>query len=222
VAQFLESIQYIGQITRYMVQGVGITLGLYAITIVFSIPLGILGALGKVSNHKYLSRFLGFYTWVFRGTPLMLQLFFIYFGLPNIPYIGLRLDQFQASVITFILNYAAYFIEIFRGGILSIDKGQYEAAKALGLSYYLTMWKIILPQTIRNVLPAISNEAITLVKDTALVSAIGLGDLLRNGKEIALRDFSVFPFVVAAVFYLFFSSIVVTVFRNLEKKYSFE
>lgn len=208
---------YIINISGFILKGSLITLQLYIVTIIFSIPLGIISAIGKISKYKALNLIISFYTWVFRGTPLLLQLFFFYYGLPVL---GITLSPFAAAAITFILNYGAYFTEIFRAGIQSIDKGQYEAAHCLGMSYKQTMTRIILPQTIKRVLPPLSNEAITLVKDTALVAAIGMGDLLRAAKQIVTRDFSISPFVLAAVFYLLFTTIIVTVFRIMEKKYS--
>lgn len=213
---------YYINITKFILEGCVITLQLYAVTIIFSIPLGVLCALGKISKHTLLQKLLGIYTWVFRGTPLLLQLFFAYFALPHIPVIGpyLKLGQFQAAAITFILNYAAYFTEIFRGGIQSIGKGQYEAAKVLGMTYRQTMARIILPQTVRRVLPPTSNEAITLVKDTALIATIAMGDILRAAKEISSRDFTVSPYVIAALIYLALTSVVVMVFRKLEQKFS--
>ncbi|NLK96726.1 MAG: amino acid ABC transporter permease [Epulopiscium sp.] len=202
----------------YIIKGSINTLELYGITILLSIPLGVLGALGKVSKSKLLSSVIGFYTWIFRGTPLLLQLFFIYFGLPH--FLGITFDKFEAASITFVLNYGAYFTEIFRGGIISIDKGQYEAAKVLGMTYSQTMRRIILPQTIRRVLPATSNEAITLVKDTALVAAISMDDLLRNANQIVAREFTIIPFVIAGAIYLLLTSVIVWIFNKLEQKYS--
>ncbi|TCO74601.1 amino acid ABC transporter permease [Marinisporobacter balticus] len=208
---------YITNITGFILQGSIITLKLYAVTIIFSIPLGVVCALGKISKSKGIKVLLELYTWIFRGTPLLLQLFFTYYGLPIF---GIKLTQFQAASLTFIFNYGAYFTEIFRGGIESIDKGQYEAAKALGLNYRQTMMKIILPQALKRVLPPTSNEAITLIKDTALVAAIGMGDILRAAKEVLTRDFKITSFVVAGVIYLLLTSVVVIFFKKLEKKYS--
>ncbi|RCW40917.1 MULTISPECIES: amino acid ABC transporter permease [unclassified Halanaerobium] len=208
---------YILNVSSYILEGSIVTFKLYIITAVFSVLLGVLGALGKISKFKFLQTILGIYTWIFRGTPLLLQLFFAYYGLPVI---GITLQPFPAAVLTFIINYAAYFTEIFRAGIESIDKGQYEAAQVLGLNYRQTMTRIIIPQTIKRVLPPTSNEAINLVKDSALVAAIGLGDLLRAAKVAVTRDFSIVPFIIAAVFYLLISSVIVTVFRKLEQKYS--
>lgn len=204
-------------VTGFILKGSLISLELFLIVAVFSIPLGILVAVGKISSIKPLRVVLSLYTWAFRGTPLLLQLFFTYFGLPVM---GIRLEPLTAASIAFTTNYAAYLAEIFRAGIESIDKGQFEAAKALGMSYGQTMIKIIIPQAVRNVIPAVCNESINLIKDTALVAAIGIGDLLRAAKEIVTRDFTITPFMIAAVIYLFITSILVAVFRNIEKKYS--
>lgn len=204
-------------ITAYILKGSIFTIELYFATIIFCLPLGVIGALIKVSNLKILSKIVDIYTWFFRGTPLLLQLFFTYFGLPII---GIRFSPFTAAVLTFSLNYGAYFTEIFRSGIQSIDKGQYEAAKVLGMNYRQTMRKIILPQAFKRIIPPTCNEGITLVKDTALVAAIGLQDLLRAAREIVTRDFTIAPFFIAAIIYLIFTSFIVMAFKKLEKKYS--
>ena len=144
---------YLLDTTTYILQGAGITLRLFALTLIFSLPLGFLGAVGKVSGRRVLTLPLGLYTSVVRGTPLLLQLFFVYYGLPlMIP--ALRFERFTAAALTFIINYAAYFVEIFRGGIQSIDRGQYEAARVLGMTYRQTMVCIVLPQTLKRVLKA--------------------------------------------------------------------
>jgi polar amino acid transport system permease protein len=203
----------------YILQGCTTTLKLFALTLAFSMPLGFICAMGKTSSLAPLRMLMGFYTSVVRGTPLLLQIFFVYYGLPIfIP--GLRLERFSAALLTFIINYGAYFTEIFRGGIQSIDKGQYEAAQVLGMNYRKTMGKIILPQTLKRVLPPVANEAITLVKDTALVVVLGIGEVLRNSKEIVARDFTISPFIIAAVIYLILNYGVVLIFRKLENKYS--
>ncbi|MCB2339745.1 amino acid ABC transporter permease [Clostridium estertheticum] len=204
-------------ITSYILKGGLLTIEVYVATIIFSIPLGILGALIKVSSLKVLNKAVDIYTWLFRGTPLLLQLFFTYFGLPII---GIKLSPFVAAALTFSLNYGAYFTEIFRSGIQSIDKGQYEAAKVLGMSYRQTMTKIILPQAFKRIIPPMCNEGITLIKDTALLAAIGLQDILRAAREIVTRDFTITPFIIAAIIYLIFTSVVVMAFKKLEKKYS--
>ncbi|WP_018247749.1 amino acid ABC transporter permease [Orenia marismortui] len=209
---------YILDITKFILGGLTVTLKLYIVTAIFCLPLGIILALAKSSKFKVLNRILGIYTWIFRGTPLLLQLFFIYYGLPII-FESLTLTPFLAASITFVINYSAYLTEIFRAGIGSINDGQYEAAHALGMNYRQTMTRIIIPQAIRRVIPPICNEAINLVKDTALVVTIGMGDLLRSAKEVVTRDFTITPFIVAAIFYLLISSIIVSVFKRIEDKY---
>jgi polar amino acid transport system permease protein len=204
---------YIARTGAYIAAGCSITVELWLVTMAFALPLAVLLALGRISRRKILARGLELYSWIFRGTPLLLQLFFVYYGLSIF---GLSLPPFLAAAITFVLNYAAYLMEIFRAGIESIDRGQREAAKALNMSYRQTMRRVILPQAARRVLPPLSNEAINLVKDTALVSVIGMGDLLRSAKEVFSRDFSVIPFAIAAAVYLAMTSLIVLIFHKLE------
>ena len=206
---------YIIATTGYILSGCGLTLKLFAVTVLGSVPISILFALGRVSGPKLLDKSLGIYAWIFRGTPLLLQLFFIYYGLSIF---GISLTPFTAASLTFIINYTAYMMEIFRSGIQSIDRGQYEASKALNMSYWQTMKRIILPQAFKRTLAPSCNEAITLVKDTALVIVIGMGDLLRSAKEVFTRDFRITPFIIAALIYLVLTSGVIGVFRQLEKK----
>ena len=200
----------------YILTGLKLTAGLYMVTMGLSLPLGILLSLVRVSKkHKFLNGLLQIYTWIFRGSPLLLQLFFVYYGLPIF---GIVLSPFAAATVTFVINYAAYFCEIFRGSILGIDPGQYEAAKVLGMKYRQTMWRIILPQALITALPPLSNEWISLIKDTSLVSAIGMADILRKSKEIVGREFIISPFFLCAGIYLVVSSVVVIFFKQLEKK----
>jgi len=199
----------------YIAKGLNITLRLYIITVIFSIPLGLLLAFGELSKFSFLKKLVTFYTWIFRGTPLLLQLFFMYYGLPVM---GITFSPLTAASITFIINYSAYLCEIFRGSIQGIDKGQYEATKVLGFGYWKTMFRIILPQALRTALPPLSNEAIALVKDTSLVSVIGTAEILRNAKEIVTRDFSITPFFICGVFYLALSTIILLIFKKLEKR----
>lgn len=199
----------------FILAGMKLTINLYIITMIFSLPLGIILSLGRVSKSSLLNNSIQIYTWIFRGTPLLLQLFFVYYGLPVF---GVTLSPFTAASITFIVNYTAYFCEIFRGSILGIDQGQYEAAKVLGMNYYQTMKRIILPQALVTALSPLSNEAITLIKDTSLVSAIGMAEILRNSKEIVTRDFSITPFIICAILYLLLSTVVVIFFKKMEKK----
>jgi polar amino acid transport system permease protein len=159
----------------------------------------------------------GIYIWLLRGTPLMLQLLFFYFALPGF---GLMLSDFPAALAAFALNYAAYFAEIFRAGIQAIDRGQYEAAKTLGMTYAQTMRHIILPQVVRHILPPAGNEIITLVKDTSLIYVLAMNDLMRITRSIVQRDFNTAPFVAAAAFYLGMTLILTWIFKELEERHS--
>jgi polar amino acid transport system permease protein len=208
---------YVLSSTVFILQGSVLTIELFSITILFSIPLGVILAILKISKFQILRIIIGFYTWVFRGTPLLLQLFFTYYGLAVL---GISLEPFTAAALTFVINYSAYLTEIYRAGIESIDKGQYEAAKALNMNYFQTLRRIILPQMVRRTIPPTCNEAISLVKDTALVVVIGMGDLLRTAKEIFTRDFAITPFMIAAVIYLMMTTVIVYFFRKMEDKYS--
>ncbi|MGI6423866.1 MAG: amino acid ABC transporter permease [Tepidanaerobacteraceae bacterium] len=211
-------IDYIFRLMPAMISGLDTTLSVFSLTLIFSIPLGVLVALGRLSNIKPLQALLHLYIWVMRGTPLLLQIVFVFFGLPIV---GITFDRFPAAMIAFIFNYAAYFGEIFRGGIDSIDKGQYDAAKVLGFNTVQTYTKIILPQMIKIVLPSVANEVITLVKDTALVYVVGLGELLRAGKIASNRDASLVPLVMVGVFYLVLTAVLTAIFKKLEDRYSY-
>jgi len=203
-----------------MMDGAYVTLQMFFITLVLSLPLGLLLSLVRMSKYKPLSFLVETYIWLMRGTPLMLQLLFVYYALPLIPYIGIKLPDFSAAIVAFVLNYAAYFAEIFRGGIQSIERGQYEASKVLGMTYVQTMRRIILPQMLKRVLPPISNETITLVKDTSLVYVLAMNDLLRTARNIVQREFDMTPFVIAAVFYLAMTLVLTWMFNKLEKRYA--
>lgn len=206
-----------------MLQGSLTTISIFAITIMASLPLGFAFTLMARSKIGIIKGFAEVYIYVLRGTPLMLQLMFVYFGLPLLPVVGIYMtfDRFTAACIAFGLNYAAYFAEIFRGGLLAIDKGQYEAAKVLGLTRFETMTRVVIPQMIRVCLPSISNETITLLKDTALVTAIGVAEILHYAKTAVNRDGDTFAFLIAAAMYLFLNFILTVIFKRLEKKYEF-
>lgn len=197
--------------------GLQVTLTLFAITLSLAIPLGLLLALARVSRLGPLSALVNGYIWLMRGTPLLLQIFFIYFALPGM---GITLPDFPTAVVAFVLNYAAYFAEIFRSGIQSVDRGQYEGAKVLGLNYTQTMHRIVLPQMVRHILPPMSNETITLVKDTSLIYVLALNDLLRAARLIVQRDFNTTAFVVAAIFYLLMTLVLTWLFQRLERHYA--
>lgn len=215
-----KNMEYVLGILTPMLEGTVVTLQMFFITIILALPLGLLLAVGRISRYPALRGAVGAYIWLMRGTPLMLQLLFIYFGLPFVPYLGVRLPDFPAAVIAFVLNYAAYFAEIFRAGIQSIERGQYEGAKALGMTYLQTMRRIVLPQVVKRVLPPVSNETITLVKDTSLIYVLAMNDLLRTARTIVQRDFNTTPFVVAAVFYLVMTLALTWGFQRLEKQYA--
>lgn len=211
------------QIFRVIGNGLGPTVSVFFITIILSPVLGLFVSFASNGKNVLLRTLTRGYVFLMRGTPLMLQLFFVYFGLPFIPYVGeyLKMDRFTAAAVAFVLNYAAYFCEIFRGGLLSIDKGQYEAAKVLGMSKFQTMTKIVLPQMFKVTLPPVANETITLVKDTALISVIGILDLLALAKQQVIQRVDVAPFIVVAVFYLVIIFVLTKVFARLEKKFAF-
>lgn len=211
---------YILSLLGPMLAGTTVTLQMFFVTIILSLPLGLALALARISRYKPLNRAVGVYIWLMRGTPLMLQLLFVYYGLPFIPYIGVNLPDFTAAALAFVLNYAAYFAEIFRAGIQSIERGQYEGAKVLGMTYSQTMRRIVLPQVMKRVLPPISNETITLVKDTSLIYVLAMNDLLRTTRAIVQRDFDTSPFLVAAVFYLAMTFVLTWMFEKMEKRYA--
>ena len=199
-----------------MLEGTETTLEIFVITLVAALPLGLLASLGRISKLKPLSRLIEFYIWLMRGTPLMLQLLFVYFALPMA---GIMLPDIGAALLAFILNYAAYFAEIFRAGIQGVSRGQYEAARTLGMTYGQTMRRIVIPQMIRHVLPPVSNETINLVKDTSLVYILAMNDLLRVARTIVQREFAMTPFVIAAIFYLAMTFVLTWGFKKLEAYY---
>ncbi|WP_346939817.1 amino acid ABC transporter permease [uncultured Clostridium sp.] len=199
-------------------QGLKVTIEVFILTLALSIPLGILVAQGRLSKNKILNKITSGYILIMRGTPLLLQIVFIFFGLPII---GITFDRFPATILAFTLNYAAYFAEIFRAGIVSIDEGQYEAAKVLGFSQKYIFFKIVLPQAIKRILPAVANEVITLVKDTALVYVVGLDELLKVGKIASNTEASLMPLLVVGIIYLLLIAVFSEVFKKLEKRYNY-
>ncbi|KIO60398.1 amino acid ABC transporter permease [Caldifermentibacillus hisashii] len=218
------SFDYINMVLKPMLDGTKVTLLLFLIVIIFSIPLGFLLTLAVRSRFKPLSLIVHAYIYIMRGTPLLLQLLFIVFGLPLLPVIGdyLVLDRFVAACLGFVLNYAAYFAEIFRGGLLAIDRGQYEAAQVLGFNKWQTMTRIILPQMFRVALPTVANESITLVKDTSLLYAVAVPELLHYAQTAVNRDFTIVPYFVAAVIYLVITLLLTMILKRIERKYQFE
>ena len=200
-------------------QGFGVTLQIFFLTLVGSLPLGVVVALARMSRVKPIAWIMKFYISVMRGTPLMLQMFFIYFAPYYIFGIPLSMEsKFSATIVAFIINYAAYFAEIYRSGIQSIPRGQSEAAEVLGYSRLQTFMKIVLPQVIKRILPAMGNEIITLVKDTSLAFAIGVAEMFSTAKALVASQVSMLPFVFAAVFYWVFNFVVEVVLGRVEKK----
>ena len=193
---------------------------LYLFTILFSVPLGILGALAYTRKNKAVKFIISVYTWIFRGTPLMLQLMVVYYGIPLMNFGGYKivLAPYMAATITFIINYAAYLVEIMRSGIESIDKGQHEVAKVLGYSYWQKIIYVILPQAIRRVLPTLGNEAITLIKDTSLVYVLAVTEVMKRTKELANIYYNVTPYICAIIIYLVLSFAVDRLFKGIEKR----
>lgn len=218
------SIEYLLSILKPMLEGAQATILLFLIAIVLSVPLGFLVTLAVRSRFKLLSLTANTFIYLMRGTPLLLQLLFFVFGLPLLPVIGeyLVLDRFVAASLAFVFNYTAYFAEIYRGGLISIDKGQYEAAQVLGLSRFQTMIRVILPQMIRNVLPPVANESITLVKDTALLYAVAVPELLHFAQTAVNRDFTIVPFFLAGIIYLLMTLVLTVFFKFLERRFSYE
>lgn len=203
-------------------EGMLISIEIFVLTLVFSLPLGLIVTFGRMSKNALTRNITKFYISIMRGTPLMLQLMVVYFG----PYyiFGISLPRgyrFLAVIIGFSLNYAAYFAEIYRGGIESMPQGQYEAAKLLGYSKNQTFFRIIMPQVLKRILPSITNEVITLVKDTSLAMVISVAEMFTLAKAIASSQRSTIPFMVAGVFYYVFNFVVASTMEWLEKKYSY-
>lgn len=209
---------YIVEILPALLKGTVMTLKMFGITLLGSVPLGLLVAFGLRVKFKPLNYLLNIYVWIMRGTPLLLQLIFIFYGLPLLQG-GLVFERFSAAAFAFILNYGAYFAEIFRGGLQAIPKGQYEAAKVLQFSRFETARYVVLPQVFKIVLPAGANEVINLVKDSSLIYVLGLGDLLRAGKIAMSRDISLVPMILVAVIYLALIGVLTVIAKRIEKHY---
>ena len=209
---------YILNILPSMFSGLGVSAQIFALTLILSLPFGILLGMVRISRVAIVRNLAATYIYLMRGTPLMLQIMFIYYGLPLV--MDIQINDFPAAILAFVANYAAYFAEIFRGGIQSISKGQYEGAKVLGFSYRQTMWHIILPQVVKRVIPPLGNETITLLKDTSLVYILAMNDLMRVTRSFVQRDFDTTPFLVAGIFYLVCTAILTRVLTYIEKRYA--
>ena len=207
------------QLVRTLSGGFGNTLIVFFATLVFSIPLGMLVAMLRMNRHRAVSMPVSLYILIMRGTPLMLQLFAVYFTIPIL--LGVNIDRLSATVIAFSLKYAAYFADIFRGGIQSIPVGQHEASQVLGLTRAQTFFHIVLPQVCKRVLLPVSNEVITLVKDTSLANVIAVSELFRAAKNEASRTASIEPLFVAGAFYLVMNGLVTLVFSYLNRRLAY-
>ncbi|RMC47393.1 amino acid ABC transporter permease [Lactobacillus sp. ESL0228] len=208
---------YIISILPSLLSGAQMTLLLFFWTIIISIPLGIIVSIGLLSPFKLLRLFLKFYVWIMRGTPLLLQLIFIFYGLPII---GIIFQRYDAALFALIINYSAYFAEIFRGGFQSVPTGQYESARVLQLNSWQTLQHVIIPQVNKIVIPSIGNEIINLVKDTSLVYVIGLGELLRAGNVATARDVTLIPLILVGVIYLIMTGLISFLLKQIEQNYS--
>lgn len=210
------------EIFQQLLPGMGRSIGIFFCTLVLSLPLGLLVAFGRMSRFRVVQLIFKAYISIMRGTPLMLQLMVVYFG----PYFifGIRItDSYRlyAVLIAFAINYAAYFAEIYRGGIESMPLGQYEAAQLLGYTKTQTFFRIILPQVIKRILPSVTNEVITLVKDTSLSFAIAYLEMFTMAKALAAAQRSVLPYIAAAIFYYVFNLLVAMIMEKAEKKLAY-
>jgi len=201
-----------------MSEGLGKTCAIFFLTLLFSLPLGMIVALLRMSKNKVISSVIRFIIAVLRGTPLMLQLLAVTYGPYYLFEVSVSRNKLIPVVIAFSINYAAYFAEIYRGGIESISVGQYEAAEVLGYSKFQTFFKIILPQVVKRILPSVTNEVITLVKDTSMAFTVSYQEMFTIGKQIANSQTSFLPFVVAGVFYFLFNAVVDFVMGKAEKR----
>ncbi|NBH84753.1 amino acid ABC transporter permease [bacterium C-53] len=209
----------IGKMLQQLGAGMVVSAEIFFLTLILSLPLGLVLSFGRMSKNRLIRAVSKVYISVMRGTPLMLQLMVVYFG----PFylFGIKITssyRFVAVIIGFVLNYAAYFAEIYRGGIESMAIGQYEAAKILGYSKVQTFFKIIFPQVVKRILPPVTNEVITLVKDTSLAFVIAVSEMFTSAKAIAAAQTTMVPFVIAGIFYYVFNLLVAFVMEKLEKK----
>lgn len=217
--KFFNDPERLWKLFTLMLDGAGVTLSIFFLTLVFSVPLGMLVAQGRMSRRRLVRAPLSFYIYIMRSTPLMLQIMCIYFLLPQV--LPFRVDRFWAVIFAFVINYAAYFAEIFRSGIQSIPAGQYEAAKVLGYTGGQTFLRIILPQVVKRVLLPVANEVITLIKDTALASTVAVVDLMTVAKKQVSSSSSIEPYVVAIVLYLVLNGVAEQLCKLAERKMSY-
>ena len=208
------------EVTLELLKGFWETLKIFGLTLVFSLPLGLIVSLGSMSKFKPLKLLVQFIVWVVRGTPLMLQLIVVYYG-PGLIFGWELMERFTAVLVAFVINYSCYFSEIYRGGIQSISKGQYEAGYVLGMTKSQIFFKVVLLQVVKHILPPMSNEIITLVKDTSLARIIAVYEIIFLAQNFIKTDGLIWPLFYSGVFYLVFSGILTLIFRAIEKKLSY-
>lgn len=217
--KFFNDPSKLWNLTELLLQGAGVTLSIFFLTLLFAVPLGVLFAQARMSKHAVLRAPTSLYIYLMRSTPLMLQIMFVYFLLPQI--LPFKVERFSAVIFAFAVNYAAYFAEIFRSGIQSIPAGQYEAAKVLGYTKTQTFFCIILPQVVKRVLLPMTNEIITLIKDTALASTVAVVELMTIAKKQVSSSSSVEPYLLAIVFYLVLNGVAEQLCKLAEKRLSY-
>jgi len=219
LGKFFSDPERLWNMTALLLSGVGTTVSVFALTLVLSIPLGMLVAVGRMSRLKVVSKPVAFYIYIMRGTPLLLQVMFIYFLLPQV--LPFRFERFWAVIFSFVINYAAYFAEIFRGGIQSIPPGQREAAMVLGYSRAQTFFRIVLPQVLKRVILPVTNEVITLVKDTALASVVAVAEIMSIAKKQVSSSTSIEPYIVAMIIYLILNGVTEQACKLVERKLNY-
>jgi len=206
------------KVTLDLFEGFGISLLIFLITLLFSLPLGLVITFGSMSKIKFIKYIVKGFVWIIRGTPLMLQIIIVFYGPGLWLDVSIKNFRFTAVIIAFVINYACYFSEIYRGGIESISKGQYEAGYVLGMNKGQVFFKIILPQVIKRIIPSISNEVITLVKDTSLARVIAIIELIKVAEEVSRITGALWPLLYTGLFYLIFSGLLTILFNKIEKK----
>ena len=217
--KFFNDPSKLWNLTELLLEGAGVTLSIFFLTLLFAVPLGVLFAQARMSKHAVLRAPTSLYIYLMRSTPLMLQIMFVYFLLPQI--LPFKVDRFSAVIFAFAVNYAAYFAEIFRSGIQSIPAGQYEAAKVLGYTKAQTFFYVILPQVVKRVLLPMTNEIITLIKDTALASTVAVVELMTIAKKQVSSSSSIEPYLLAIVFYLVLNGVAEQLCKLAEKRLSY-
>lgn len=207
------------KLLKLLTEGAAVTLQVFFLTLLIAVPLGMLVAVGRMSKNRLVRSVVSFYIYIMRSTPLMLQIMFIYFLLPHV--LPFKIDRFWAVILSFTINYAAYFAEIFRSGIEAIPLGQHEAAKVLGYTKVQTFFRIVLPQVIKRVMLPVTNEVITLVKDTALASTVAVVDLMTVAKKQVSSSASIEPYFVAIIFYLVLNGVAEQVCKQIGKRFDY-